>query len=256
MYNKNKGEPNGSPLVLRIKTSCFDSFLLAGQNDRVQFLACGPVSVSFAVTTEAEEVAADHILNVLMGYCFPRGVIDQFSQRFVHRLMRMAANEDIDALEAISGSVVHIVLCLVLHTEYIVDLPGTAVERSNADIYESSFASVPIFDAQSQCNIIQREIVCIFTCSVVLVVAVHNADNLIFVRPQMLDPPALLLRRTKCLSIHIRFRGSRCVFALVSGKYYVCVGAFQKLLESGPLALVKLGRSGVDVRCKKNLSRC
>ena len=138
------------PIALQVKSSGFYVFLIARQYDRVEFSACRSVSCSFAVSTEAEKVTADDVFYVLLRYAFVLRVIDEFAEGLIHRLVSMTTHENIDALKAISSTVVDIVLCLMLHPENIMNLlAGTMATTSNADIYKSTFASVSILDAES-----------------------------------------------------------------------------------------------------------
>jgi hypothetical protein len=68
--------------------------------------------------------------------------------------------------------VVHVVLCLVLHSENIANLFSGCTYMTNTNINESSFASVAILDSQRQGDIIQRKIVRILAGTIELVVAV------------------------------------------------------------------------------------
>ena len=67
-------------------------------------------------------MSTDDVLDILLGDSLVLGIIYQFTKRFVHWFVGMATDEYIDPLKAICRSVIDIVLCLMLNTDYIMDL--------------------------------------------------------------------------------------------------------------------------------------
>ena len=156
-------------------------FLLAVQNNRVEFATCRSVASSFTIATEAKEMTADNVLDIALSHKFVVSIINEPGRWSVHRLMSVTADKYVDAFEAVNGSVVRVVPGLVLNTENVPRLLAHLAHMTNADIYESALAPITILDAESQSDIIQREVVCVTTCSIILVIAVYDAEYLFLV---------------------------------------------------------------------------
>ena len=59
------------------------------------------MTLSFSVTTEAQEVTADDILYILLGYGLVLGIVHQFRKGLVHRRVGMTADEEVDSIKGI-----------------------------------------------------------------------------------------------------------------------------------------------------------
>ena len=237
-----------------MKASSLDGFiLLAGQNDRVELGAGRLVSATLTISTEAEKMAAYDVFDIPLNHTFLCGVVDEPAGWFVHWFVGVAADKDIDTLEAVYGAIVDIVSGLMLYPEHVAGLlPGSAY-MPDADVHEGALASVPFFNTKSQRDVVQGEAVRVLTRTIEFVISIHDAEDFFLVLFQVLNPPSLLLRGGERLGINIRLGGAGCVLALITGEYNILVGLFQQLLEGRPLLLIKLRGAGVDVSSDEDL---
>ena len=243
-------------LFLQVEASSLDAFLFAGQDHGEQLLCRGSVATSFTIATELQEVSADDVLDILVRYGLVLGVIDELAKGLIHGLVCVTTHEHIDALKAISGAVVDIVLGLVLDSDDIVDLFTFSMPTiTDTNIYEGSFASVPVLNAQSQGDVIQGEVIRIFACTIEFVVAVYDAEDFVLVLPQMPDPPLLLVGGWHGLGVDIGLALPGRILHLVSGENHIGIRLLQQLLKKLPPLLIKLRRSCVDVCRKQDLNR-
>ena len=115
-------------------------------------------------------MSADHILYIPVKGALVLCVIYQSAYGFVHRLVGVSADECINALYTVYGATVDLILGLMLHPYHIVNLLAstvTAVPHTN--IYESTLASIAIFNAKSQGNISPERSPCRLMFSIVAV---------------------------------------------------------------------------------------
>ena len=192
-------------LFLQVEASSLDAFLFAGQDHGEQLLCRGSVATSFTIATEPQEVSADDVLDILMRYGLVLGVIDELTKGLIHGLVCVTTHEHIDALKAISGAVVDIVLGLVLDSDDIVDLFTFSMPTvTDTNIHEGRLASVPVLNAKSHGDVIQGEVIRIFACTIEFVVAVYYAEALLgSIGFQVFNPPVLLLTRGKLLGLSL-----------------------------------------------------
>jgi hypothetical protein len=166
---------------------------LAGQNYRVKLGACRSVATPLTIPSEAEKMTAHDVLDIPLSYTLFDGIINESAEGLVHRLVGVAADKDIDPLEAIHSTVVDIILGLVLHPEDIANLSPGGAYVTHTDVHEGTLAPVPILNTKCQSDVVQRKIIGILAGTIKLMISIHDAEDLVLVLFQVLDPPPLLL---------------------------------------------------------------
>ena len=94
--------------------------------DGMNLVRCGTITAAFAIPAKHQERTADEILYVSFRDILVVRVIDEFAKRFIHRLVGMPRNKDVNPLKPVSRSVIDKVLRFVISSlnELINSIPS------------------------------------------------------------------------------------------------------------------------------------